>query len=247
TPSGAWILFNDSLGLGDQVAAKLRADKQDVILVAPGLRYERSQKDKYTIRPGVRDDYDALIADSIKSGYSFQKILHLWSVEGAEPPLAETMDRSFYSPLYLAQALASQDMADIDIALVSNEMQQVSEEPVRNPARAVLLGPARVVPKELPGITCCSIDVSLEKGNATECASQIISEMKSVRDDAIVTFRGGERFIETLDTLNLPAASERPRLQLRGVYLITGGLGGIGLVVAEHMAREFNARLVLVT
>lgn len=247
SPGGAWIVFNDSLGLGDQVAAKLRAEKQDVILVAPGLRYERSQRDKYTIRPGVRDDYDALIAASIKSGYSLQKILHLWSVEDAEPPLAETMDRSFYSPLYLAQALASQDIADIDIALVSNEMQHVSEEPVRNPARAVLLGPARVIPKELPEITCCSIDVSLEKGNATECAAQIVSEMESVRDNAIVAFRGSERFIEALDTLNLLDAPERRRLQLRGVYLITGGLGGIGLVVAEHMAREFNARLVLVT
>ena len=245
--AGAWIVFNDSLGLGDQVAAKLRADKQDVILVAAGSSYQRSEKDKYTIRPGVRDDYDALIADSIKSGYSPRKILHLWSVEGAELPLAETMDRSFYSPLYLAQALANQDIADIDIALVSNRMQQVSEEPVRNPARAVLLGPARVIPKELPGITCCSIDVDFESGNATECAAQIVAEMASIRDNATVAFRGGERFVETLDPLNLSAAPERRRLQPRGVYLITGGLGGIGLVVAEHLAREFNARLVLVT
>jgi amino acid adenylation domain-containing protein len=245
--AGAWIVFNDSLGLGDQVAAKLRADKQDVILVAAGSSYQRSKKDKYTIRPGVRDDYDALIADSIKSGYSPRRIFHLWSVEGAELPLAETMDRSFYSPLYLAQALANQDIADIDIALVSNRMQQVSEEPVRNPARAVLLGPARVIPKELPGITCCSIDVGLESGNATECAAQIVSEMASIRDNATVAFRGSERFVEMLDPLNLPAAPERRRLQPRGVYVITGGLGGIGLVVAEHLAREFNARLVLVT
>ena len=245
--AGAWIVFNDSLGLGDQIAAKLRANKQDVILVTAGSSYQRSEKDKYSIRPGVRDDYDALIADSIKSGYSPRKILHLWSVEGAELPLAETMDRSFYSPLYLAQALANQDIADIDIALVSNRMQQVSEEPVRNPARAVLLGPARVIPKELPGITCCSIDVDFESGKATECAAQIVAEMVSIRDNATVAFRGGERFVETLDPLNLSAAPERRRLQPRGVYLITGGLGGIGLVVAEHLAREFNARLVLVT
>ena len=157
------------------------------------------------------------------------------------------MDRSFYSPLYLAQALANQDIAEIDIALISNRMQQVSEEPVRNPARAVLLGPARVIPKELPGITCCSIDVDLESGKATECAAQIVAEMASIRDNATVAFRGGERFVETLDPLNLSAAPERRRLQPRGVYLITGGLGGIGLVVAEHLAREFNARLVLVT
>jgi amino acid adenylation domain-containing protein len=245
--AGAWIVFNDSLGLGDQIAAELRANKQDVILVTAGSSYQRSEKDRYSIRPDVRDDYDALIADNIKSGYSPMKILHLWSVEGAELPLAETMGRSFYSPLYLAQALANQDIADIDIALVSNRMQQVSEEPVRNPVRAVLLGPARVIPKELPGITCRSIDVDLESSKATACVAQIVAEMASIRDNATVAFRGGERFVETLDPLNLPAAPERRRLQPRGVYLITGGLGGIGLVVAEHLAREFNARLVLVT
>jgi amino acid adenylation domain-containing protein len=245
--AGAWIVFNDSLGLGDQVTAKLRADKQAVILVAAGSSYQRFEKDKYTIRPSVRDDYETLIAESIKNGYLPRKIFHLWSVEGAELPPAETMDRSFYSPLYLAQALANQDIADIDIALVSNRMQQVSEELVRNPVRAILLGPARVIPKELPGITCCSIDVDFESGNATECAAQIVAEMASVRDNTTVAFRGSERFVEMLDPLNLSAAPERRRLQLRGVYLITGGLGGIGLVVAKHLAREFNARLVLVT
>ena len=244
---GAWIVFNDSLGLGDQIAANLRGDKQDVILVAAGSSYQRHEKDRYSIRLGVRDDYDALIADTIKSGYSPRKILHLWSVEGAELPLAETMDSSFYSPLYLAQALANQDIADIDIALVSNRMQQVSEEPVRNPVRAVLLGPARVIPKELPGITCRSIDVDLESGNAIECAAQIVTEMASICDNPTIAFRGSERFVETLDPLYLSTAPERRRLQPRGVYLITGGLGGIGLVVAEHLAREYNARLVLVT
>ena len=88
---------------------------------------------------------------------------------------------------------------------------------------------------------------TLKAATITECAAQIVAEMTSIRDNATVAFRGGERFVETLDPLNLSAAPERRRLQPRGVYLITGGLGGIGLVVAEHLAREFNARLVLVT
>src|ERR1035438_5448404 len=126
-------------------------------------------------------------------------------------------------------------------------MQQVHDEPVRNTAPAVLLGPARVIPKELPGITCRSIDVDLEAGKAEENAAQIVAELTSVRDKTIIAFRGGERFVESLESISLEAAAERPRLQNRGVYLITGGLGGIGLVVAEHLAREFNARLVLIS
>ena len=243
---GAWIVFKDSIGLGDQIAAQLIAEKLEVILVNAGLSYKSSRKNSYVLRPGVREDYDALIADVMKSGYSPTKILHLWSVEDSEPSLDESISRSFRSPLFLAQALATQDLAGIDIALVSNRLQQVYEEPVRNPARAVLLGPARVIPKELPGISCCSIDVDLKGGKSAECAAQIVAEMASAHENIAVAFRGSERFVETLDLLDLSASPERRRLRPGGVYLITGGVGGIGLAVAENLAREFKARLVLV-
>ena len=166
---------------------------------------------------------------------------------GEQASLEETLERSFYSLLYLAQALADQDIAAVDIALVSNRMQQVADEQVHDPVRAVLLGPARVIPKELPGITCRSIDVDLENSRVAECAGQIVNEMVSIRENATVAFRNGERFVETLEHYDLSAAPERRRLERGGVYLLSGGLGGIGLVVAEHLAREFKARLVLVS
>ena len=246
---GCWIVFNDSLGLGDRIAARLRKEKQEVILVAAGSRYQQPRRGRYTIRPGVRGDYDALIADVIKNGYWPTRILHLWSVEpkASGSSLEETLNRSFYSPLYLAQALADQDISNSDIGFISNRLQKVSEESIRNPSRAVLFGPARVIPKELPGVTCRSIDVDLERGKVGQCAAEIIAEMASRRESATVAFRNGNRFVEALDELRLGVATESRRLERGGVYLITGGLGGIGLVIAEHLARELNARLVLVS
>ena len=38
-----------------------------------------------------------------------------------------------------------------------------------------------------------------------------------------------------------PAVRVRPG----GTYLVTGGLGGIGLAMAERLARDYQARLVL--
>ena len=243
-----WMIFSDSLGLGDKIAAQLKANKQAVIVVAPGSGYKPVKGGGYTVRPAVREDYDALVGDCFKSGDAPWKILHLWSLvkDGTNVALEETLERSFYSPLFLAQALADQDIADVDIALVSNSMHQVAEEPVHNPARAVLLGPARVIPKELPGITCRSIDLDLKSNQVAECAGQIISEMASVRENAAIAYRRGERFAESLDHYDVSAALVNRRLERGGVYLLSGGLGGIGLVVAEHLAREFKARLVLV-
>ncbi len=246
---GCWIVFNDSLGLGDRIAAGLRKEKQEVILVAAGSKYQQPRRGKYTIRPSAREDYDALIADVIKNGYWPTRILHLWSVESktAESSLEETLNRSFYSPLYLAQALAAQDISSSDIGFISNRLQRVSEEPIRNPARAVLFGPARVIPKELPEVTCRNIDVDMERDEVGRCAAEIITEMTSRRENSTVAFRNGDRFVEAFDELRLGVAPGSRRLERGGVYLITGGLGGIGLVIAEHLARDLNARLVLVS
>ena len=249
---GIWLVFRDALGLADTVASQLKAARHDVIFVDAGSSYQQSKNGSYTLRPAVRADYDALIADLLKAGRTPRKILHLWSVtpDAAEPALDDTVDRSFYSPLFLAQALAAQDISCIDIALVSNRMQQVADEAVRHPARAVLLGPARVIHKELPGFACIAldldIDVDLEAGKLKDCAAQLVAEMAALHETATVAYRHGERFTESLDRFNLAAASERPRLERGGVYLITGGLGSLGLVVAEQLARDFKGRLVLV-
>ena len=59
----------------------------------------------------------------------------------------------------------------------------------------------------------------------------------------MVAYRGPHRWIQTLRPSN--ATGQRKPLREDGVYLITGGLGGIGLTLAEHLARNHRAKLVL--
>ena len=245
---GPWLLFRDAFGVSDEIARYLKAAKREFIVVEPGSSFKQLRKGRYALRPAVRADYDALVAALLESGGAPRKIVHLWSLaaEASEAPLEETLERSFYSPLYLAQALAAQDLQGVQFALVSNHLQQVSAEPVRNPARAVLLGPARVVHKELPGFNCKAIDLDFDAGKTAESAAQLVAEMNGAHENSTVAWRRSERFIETLAPLQLSAAREHPHLERGGVYLITGGLGALGLTVAEHLAREFQARLVLV-
>ncbi len=243
------MVFRDSLGLGDQLRFKLAGTTLEVIFVDAGSSYGKSADGSYSVRPGVRADYDALVADVLTSGRTPTKILHLWPImpEGEGASLKDVRNRCFLSPLLLAQALGSQDISDWDIGLVSNHMLQVFSEPVRNPARAVLLGPGRVIPKELPGITCRSIDMDFVSERAGECAALLIAEMNAGEGNFTVAYRDGARFIETVEPLTLPVTSGNCRLERGGVYIITGGLGGLGLAVAEHLAREFKACLVLIT
>ena len=54
--------------------------------------------------------------------------------------------------------------------------------------------------------------------------------------------------VDHIERSDLPKpAGELPRLRRGGAYLITGGLGGIGLELAEYLARSYQAKLLLIS
>jgi non-ribosomal peptide synthase protein (TIGR01720 family) len=172
-------------------------------------------------------------------------------------------ERGFYSLLFLAQALGKQVLSEsleeqkkaalIQIAIVSNNMQSVSGEEELQPEKATVLGPCRVIGQEYPHINCRSIDVVLNgRGREQQQAvvvNHLLDELLSESAERIVAYRGRYRWVQTYEpvTLDRRDRDARPvRLRERGVYLITGGLGGVGLVLAEHLVEVAQARLVLI-
>lgn len=246
--SGPWLIFRDALGLADALSTVLRKRGEQVVTVEAGSSYQPLKSGSATVRPSHREDYDALVADLAQAGCTPSRIIHLWPVvaQGGEASLDETLGRCFLSPLFLAQALAANDVSAVEIAIVSNALQQVKDEPVRAPERAVLFGLARTLHKELPGFACQAVDLDFDGSGAARYAQSLIAELSATHDNATVAYRRFERFAESLEDYDLSAAAGHPRLQTEGVYLITGGLGALGLAVAEHLARAFKARLALV-
>src|SRR4029077_2023436 len=110
--------------------------------------------------------------------------------------------------------------------------------------------PCRIIPQEYANIDCSSIDVVLppENGTQEECLVQaLLEEVTIEKAEAIVAYRGEYRWVQTFEPIALENVVTRPAvLKGKGVYLITGGLGGIGLVFAEYLAKKVKAKLVLV-
>ncbi len=125
--------------------------------------------------------------------------------------------------------------------MLTNGLYEVAGEPVRNPERATLAGVLLAAPFEMPFVTVRAIDLPWEAGHALD---PLVDELAVASADAQVALRGGCRWVRAYEPA--PLAEAHPSFRERGVYLITGGLGDIGLALARHLAQAARARLVLV-
>jgi len=252
-----WLIFTDECGLGSRLVERLEQAGQDVVVVRTGTGFAKMGSDKYTLNPGQSDDYNALLSELGGQEKTPHKIVHLWSVtpNGRAESRLEQLDRiqdlGFYSLLFLSQALGKQNVTDeLQITVVCNNVQEVTGEEVLCPEKATVLGPVMIVPHEYPNISCRSVDVMLPQSESSidgNLVDQLLTEIVAESSDPIVAYRGPHRWVQTFEPIRLEKSEETaPRLRDGGAYLITGGLGGIGLTLARHIAETVQAKLILV-
>ncbi|GAB1543929.1 hypothetical protein NUACC21_66050 [Scytonema sp. NUACC21] len=259
------LVFVDECGLGSKLVKQLKLEGQDVVTVRIGSAFSfvnKSQDGKQddeqnhfevSLNPRQRGDYDALLQQLRSLGKYPKTIVHMWGVtpqDNIQSPLLnleKSQDLGFYSLLFLTQALGKQNVSEaLQITIVSNNLQDVTGEEVVCPEKATVLGPVRVIPQEYPHISCRSLDVVFpdQEAVAQELVEQLLCELRSNAADPIVAYRGKYRWIQTFEQVPLQRHHQN-RLKEAGVYLIIGGLGGIGFVLAEHLAKTVKAKLIL--
>ncbi|HWF02185.1 MAG TPA: SDR family NAD(P)-dependent oxidoreductase, partial [Candidatus Angelobacter sp.] len=243
--AASWLVFCDEYGVGARLADQSRVQGIEVFTVVEGAEYGRNSQ-QFTIRPQSSEDYQAVF-NALKSDGKFPaKIVHLWNLVDARA--VDSLEASFYSPLYLAQAIGAMgNTPNVELLLVSNHLYDVTGNQVMNPQRATLIGPCRVIPQEYPNISCRHVDLDLvpSQDTETQLLSRVILEVTSGATDKIVAYRNGYRWTQMFEPLRMQAAPESLPVRQNGTYLITGGVGGIGLVIAEQLAENAQAKLVL--
>jgi acyl transferase domain-containing protein/acyl carrier protein len=250
------LMFIDSHDFVLKLVKQIQELGYEVITVSPGENFSLSGAHSFTINPCNQEDYDALIRTLEEQDGLPSTIGHLWSITTNKETQADIgytdrlLDKGIYSLLYLTQALGKRGHTDpLQINVISNNMQEVTGDDLLYPEKATLLGPCKVIPKEYPNITCRSIDILIPQ-SATRFEERLINQLKeefsSDNPATAIAYRGNHRLIQTFEPIRLNKPHLKSyRLRQGGVYLITGGLGGIGLVLAEYLAKETQARLIL--
>jgi len=266
-PAGRFVVFAAERR-GDELAAALREAGKTVVIVRPGPQFA-VEGDCWQIRPAERGDYDALIEGLANEQGLPDRFVHAWALAGdpAGHDVAAAraaQEHGFFSLLRLGQAIAagptaapaaapasapaSAPAAPTRLDVLVAGTQDVRGDDLDRPEHATTAGITRVLPLEIPGLTARRID--LDPGGTP--VGRLLAELASEPAAETVALRGGRRWVREFADLTLPEPAETeetspPALREGGRYLITGGLGGLGLTLAADLARRSRTRLVLLS
>ncbi len=251
------LVFIDSSGIGTQVARRLKQEGCPVVLVEAGEAFAQRGDNHFALRPGTGTDYIALLKELSSHGQVPKHILHCWNLtkDTDVPALpADYLDPQrqigFASLLCLVKAIGTElPETKIQLTVLSNHVQAVTGEESLHPEKAPILGLCKVIAQEYPHLTCQSIDLAdldVTSWSGHRCIENLAAECLVAPTDLSVTYRGYTRWAQKYSPIRLEDSENSPlRFRRRGVYLIIGGLGEVGLLLAEHLAAREQARIVL--
>lgn len=246
------VTFEGETVLGGRVSAALEAGGCPAATVRPGAAFSQAGR-SFTIDPGSADDYRAVFAALQSEGLVPRRIVHGWTLEPSE---VDHLGRDGHQVLgihSLAQILKAHEEiygregVSFDI-VVSGAFEVTGAEPLR-PEAATVVGFAKAAPQEKVQVSCRLIDVdaglfapATVDDTAVRLARALLAD-----SDRVIALRGGYWWRQDVE----PCPVKRdagPALRLRqgGVYLVTGGLGHIGMIFARLLARDYGAKLILV-
>jgi acyl transferase domain-containing protein/SAM-dependent methyltransferase/acyl carrier protein len=247
---GRWLIFNDRGGVGDHLAAKLRARGGDCLIVRPGGTY-RHIDDEIEMAPTMAADHARVQRAFVRSDpAACRGVIYLCGLdavfEDADGPSAvQSCVEAACRPALLAiQAMteAGWTCGGLTIVTRGGRTTHPTQAPAR-PAQAALWGMTGVVALEHPEARCRRIELA-----GGDEAENLLQELlrEDPREYQVALTRHGRQLLRLERSAATQDTSPEPPFRANAIYLVTGGLTGLGLETARWLADRGAGQLVLV-
>lgn len=240
---GAVIVFRNDSPWENSLVQRLQETTGELIEVYPGSRFQKVKAGLYTVQNQI-DDYRALFQDL--ASQKIFRVIHLLTLENKRTASLEeleiSLERGAHSLFYLSKSLVPQQR-EVHLVLISKLANRVTgEEEDIYPENAAFLGLGKVISREMPHFRLNLLDLDDVTG-----VEETFQEIKNNRSPVQVAYRKNRRYLAELRRLDLGQLPDREvRIRENGVYLITGGTGGLGLEMAKYLSSQNKVRLNLI-
>lgn len=232
-----WLLMVDQQGIAMRLATELRAANTSVIQVESGDHFVELSPYHYQINLHRAEDYQHLLQKLQQNEIHLTGIAHLMSLddEAGVNDISSAVERCGESALYLLQAL-------IRVKTSPSPRIIFVTQKIKNPAAGVIDGISRVFNTEHSDISCCCIDIETSQDGAL-----LFREFLQPDGEMMVAYRQGKRMVARLAHYESSLTGVVDYIKPDATYLITGGLGGLGLAIAQWLVDQGAKCLVLLS
>lgn len=248
TPS-AWIVLADDDVVSTQLVARLRERGAALRVLRRGSA--SIDADTFCIDPLRDRPFDGIDLATMLGDAATVHVLCLWQTPPStrDDATQRLADRSL-PMLRLLEALgAAIGTRALRISSIGNGSHALGDGDAVDPTHAAAWAAVQVASHEGNDTRGCQIDIGASIRHPVALADALLAEHLAGLPEPVVAWRGGRRHVREFQPVDAPHTSSNGQaaaLAEGAVWLITGGLGGVGLVLARHLARSRRARLVLV-
>ena len=260
-PDECWLIMADD-AVGEQLASRLEHQGAVPVVVVAAGEFRQITERKFAIAPESVADHARLLRELRTRNLRPRRIVHCWTLMNPSATASveafwQQQTLGYLSLLSLAKAFAAEPQSgERSLVVVTRQTYALGQDDgTCNLANATIPGLCKIMAQELSDLRCTFLDLIGKDGNEVSVsklreidATRILAEAAHNSTEPVVAYRGGMRLVQMLHEQDLPADAPMVRdLRERGVYVITGGLGKIGLALAKRLAETCRAHLVLLS
>ncbi|MGO4879072.1 beta-ketoacyl synthase N-terminal-like domain-containing protein, partial [Pedobacter psychrotolerans] len=231
------VVFSDTHGFGAGLKGYLESHGQHVI-------------------DGDLESMDELWAKLSAHGTVVHQIIYCLALsegvgEVGYGSVSDSLEPGYLGLCRLGKSLSGIGQVDkIGVTVLGNHLARVLEGDKVNPLKSTVIGAVKVLPSEMHQISCKVIDISYPFGSLSEeaaCQEQIVNELFYETDRAYVAYRGKERWVPVYQALKIDSRLHSGvGIRPGGVYIVTGGFGGMGFTLCRSLVEDHGAVVILV-
>ncbi|MCE3199531.1 non-ribosomal peptide synthetase/type I polyketide synthase [Paenibacillus sonchi] len=246
------LIFGDHSSAGQKFTDKWKTVSEGSITVYKGEQRAKWSADELVINPARDEDYEWLFQELHAGSFIPDEMIHLWSLsfdqKEAHALVPDAgLDDGYYSLLAIAKACGQQlGEHPLELRVITNGVCEVMGGDGAFPHKATMLGPVKVIPFEYPSVRCSLLDMELlpDDSRLDNTIDSLVSQLAAAKWESVAAYRNNSFWVPTCNAVTLDTRHAM-KIQPHGKYLITGGLGGIGLAVAGFLAQQDQVELIL--
>ncbi len=244
---GTWVIAAEQTSAAEGLAALLVSRNQTAIIASGDAVPGSSDQPGVLLAQVALDQREAWrsLFDEVGARAQIRGVVHLGNPGDRDPSQTDIptdATRLSSGALALVQGLEDAGTAiSAGIWFATCGGQVVAGEALVGFAESTLWGLARTVALEAPQLGVRLVDLDPEEPASMD---RLVDELLSPDRETAVAWRGGERRSMRL-VRHVDAGAEVEEFDFGGTWLITGGLGSLGLAVAEWLADRGVGTIVL--